>query len=103
MEPNSVAVEIMGRTYTIRSYDDKAYITKLGKLVNDKMVEVERASKTVDSVRAAVLAALNLADEFHKREQAYQHRILELEAERASMAKIVDEALALDAKVSDSL
>ena len=42
---------------------DPAHIRRLAELVDAKMRAVARQSATVDSLRVAVLAALNLADE----------------------------------------
>jgi cell division protein ZapA len=58
-----VHVEIFGQTYAVRGGDDPAYVERLAAYVDEQMKEVSRASGAVDSVRIAVLAALNLADE----------------------------------------
>ena len=89
----SVSVEIYGRTYSLRAQKDKAYIEKLAKMVNDKMTAVEQNTNTVDTVRVAVLAALNLADESCSQEQVYQHRIEAMELERARLLELIEGAL----------
>jgi cell division protein ZapA len=58
-----VHVEIFGQTYAVRGGEDPAYVERLAAYVDERMKEVSRASGAVDSVRIAVLAALNLADE----------------------------------------
>jgi len=59
---NLVHVEIFGQTYAVRGADP-AHVEKLAGYVDGQMREVSRAGGTVDSMRIAVLAALNLADE----------------------------------------
>jgi len=58
-----VHVEIFGQTYTVKSGGDPAYVEKLAASLDQQMKEVSRASGAVDSLRVAVLTALNLADE----------------------------------------
>jgi cell division protein ZapA len=58
-----VHVEIFGQTYLVKAGGDPAYVQKLAASVDEQMKDVSRASGAVDSLRVAVLAALNLADE----------------------------------------
>ncbi len=57
-----VSVDIYDQTYHLRG-DDEEYIATLAALVDGKMRAVSAHSATVDSLRVAVLAALNIADE----------------------------------------
>ncbi|HZL26135.1 MAG TPA: cell division protein ZapA [Acidobacteriaceae bacterium] len=58
----AVVVEIYDQVYQLRG-TDPAHIHRLADLVNAKMRAVSTHSSTVDSLRVAVLAALNIADE----------------------------------------
>lgn len=58
-----VHVEIFGQSYAVRGGDDPAYVEKLASYVDEQMKDVSRTSGAVDSLRIAVLAALNIADE----------------------------------------
>ncbi len=58
-----VHVEIFGQTYAVKAGGDPGYVEKLAAFVDEEMKAVSRASGAVDSLRVAVLAALNLADE----------------------------------------
>lgn len=58
----SVSVDIYDQIYTLRG-TDSVYIEHLAHLVDAKMRAVAEHSNTVDSLRVAVLAALNIADE----------------------------------------
>ncbi len=58
----AVVVEIYDQTYHLRG-TDAAYIEKLAGLVDGKMRAVAAQSASPDSLRVAVLAALNIADE----------------------------------------
>ena len=61
-----VHVEIFGQTYAVKAGSDPGYVETLAAFVDEEMKEVSRASGAVDSLRVAVLAALNLADECHR-------------------------------------
>jgi cell division protein ZapA len=58
-----VHVEIFGQTYAVKAGSDPAYVERLAASVDEQMKDVSRASGAVDSLRVAVLTALNLADE----------------------------------------
>src|ERR1700723_1823782 len=61
---SSVRVEIFDQAYNLRG-SDPDYILKLAEYVDTKMRAVAEATNTIDTVRLAVLAALNIADEYH--------------------------------------
>src|SRR6266699_752108 len=67
---NSVRVEIFDQVYNLRG-SDADYILKLAEYVDAKMRAVSEQTATVDSVRLAVLAALNIADEYHLLKRRY--------------------------------
>lgn len=60
----SVRVEIFDQGYNLRGTDPE-YILKLAEYVDSKMRAVAEQTHTVDTARLAVLAALNIADEYH--------------------------------------
>src|SRR6476660_10219993 len=61
---NAVRVEIFDQPYNLRG-SDAEYILKLAEYVDGKMRAVSEQTHTVDTARLAVLAALNIADEYH--------------------------------------
>jgi len=72
--PNLIPVEIYGQTYNLRGEGDTSYITGLAAFVDRKMREVSDHTATVDSLRVAILAALNIADEhFQLRSAEEEH------------------------------
>jgi cell division protein ZapA len=68
--PESVNVEIYDQIYHLRGVDT-AYIERLAEMVDTKMRAVSAHGGTVDSLRVAVLAALNIADELSALRQQY--------------------------------
>ena len=69
--PQSIAVEIYDQVYHLRG-TDHAYIERLAQVVDSKMRAVSSHGNTVDSLRVAVLAALNIADELSAVRQRYE-------------------------------
>ena len=61
---SSVRVEIFDQAYNLRG-SDAEYILKLAEYVDAKVRAVAQQTQTVDTARLAVLAALNIADEYH--------------------------------------
>ncbi|MEX2270537.1 MAG: cell division protein ZapA [Vicinamibacterales bacterium] len=66
-----VTVEIQGQRYPVRSDLDAGYVADLAAYVDAKMRLASSESSAADSMRLAVIAALNIADElFRAREEA---------------------------------
>lgn len=87
---NLVHVEIFGQAYAVKAGADPGYVESLAAFVDGRMKDVSRSSGAVDSLRIAVLAALNLADEVFR-----LRREVEETATRAPVADpAADERLA---------
>ena len=65
-----VSVEINGMRYPIRSQLDAAYVADLAAYVEQKMQIAARESPAGDTLKIAVLAALNIADECFRAREA---------------------------------
>jgi len=63
---DSTQVEIYGQTYNVRGEGDPAYLLELARFVDSRMREVSSQVATVDPMKIAVLASLNIADEFSR-------------------------------------
>jgi cell division protein ZapA len=57
-------VNIYKQTYQVRSGGDPEYIKRLAKYVDETMIDVFENTPSVDSIKVAVLAALNIADDY---------------------------------------
>ena len=62
-ERRSVAVNIRGKEFRIRSDEDTALLQRIAGYVDETMASVEGRTGTVDSLDVAMLTALNLARE----------------------------------------
>jgi cell division protein ZapA len=94
MESRVVSVEINGMRYPIRSDLEAAYIADLAAYVEHKMTLAAKESPAGDTLKIAVLAALNIADEcFRAREEGSAQRSGLTERAR-EMERMLDLALA---------
>jgi len=88
----SVRVEIYDQAYNLRG-SDSDYIFKLAEYVDSKMRTVAQQTATVDSLRLAVLAALNIADEFHMLKRKYDGVASEYNERAHNLSGMLDEIL----------
>jgi cell division protein ZapA len=91
---NRVAhVDIQGQRYAVRSDLDPAYIAQLAAYVDEKMRLAAEELQTVDAVRVAVIAGLNLADELFRARAEGRGAEGQIHARAAELERIVDAAL----------
>ncbi|MGH9677534.1 MAG: cell division protein ZapA [Candidatus Acidiferrum sp.] len=89
---NSVRVEIYDQAYNLRGPDPQ-YLHNLADFVDAKMRSVAEQTATVDSLRLAVLAALNIADEYHLLKRKYDTVAAEYNQRASDLTSALDEAL----------
>ncbi len=68
----TVKIEIYDQSYNVNAEDNEEYLKELAAYVDGKMRSIAEATHMVDSLKVAVLAALNIADEsftLRKRQQ----------------------------------
>jgi cell division protein ZapA len=82
--PPAVTVEIYDQVYQLRG-TDAPHIERLAAAVDAKMRAVSAHGATVDSLRVAVLAALNIADELAAANARYDSLLSTLSTQQASM------------------
>ena len=90
---NRITVSICGEDYTLVAEESTAYMEQVAALVDKKMKEVIAGVK-VGRNYAAVLAAVNLADELLKNEQSAENL-------RRQVKSYLDEAAQAKSEVSD--
>ena len=89
---NSVRVEIFDQAYNLRG-SDPDYILKLADYVDSKMRAVSEQTHTVDTARLAVLAALNIADEYHLLKRNHDSGSVEYLKRAQNLSDALDEVL----------
>ena len=61
-----IPVDIQGQRYPIRTSLEPEYVARLAAYVDEKMRAAAETAPTGDSLRLAVLSALNIADELFR-------------------------------------
>ena len=90
---NRVTMSICGQDYTLVADESASYMEKVGAMVDKKMRELMDTAH-VSRSDAAVLAAVNLADELLKNQEAGENL-------RRQLKTYLDEATAAKNEVSD--
>jgi cell division protein ZapA len=88
-----VPVEIHGQRYPIRSALEPDYVARLASYVDEKMRAAGESTPTGDSLRLAVLAALNIADELFRCRDTTRLKDGQLAARAGELERMVDRVL----------
>ncbi len=64
VEKKTVKVVIFGESYFLKSEKSPEYVEEIAKYVNDKIESIAKQTSVSSQIRIAVLAALNIAEEF---------------------------------------
>jgi cell division protein ZapA len=92
-EGRVIPVEIHGQRYPIRSTLDQEYVARLAAYVDEKMRAAADSAPTGDSVRLAVLTALNIADELFRCQAVTSARDGALAERAGELERLLDRVL----------
>lgn len=96
-------VTIFGQTYKVRAEEDGGYLEQLARYVDTKMRTLSESMGSADTAKIAVLAALNIADEFFKLEARVTSGEAEVEATTGELVKVLEESLREPTQTSPAL
>ncbi len=94
-----VRVEIFDQAYNLRG-SDPDYIVKLAEYVDSKMRAVSEQTHTVDTARLAVLAALNIADEYHLLKRRLDGKSTDYTQRAHQLSDALDEVLGTEKRLA---
>ncbi len=86
-------VEIYGQTYNLRGDGEPTYIQELASFVDARMNKIADQTATVDSLKVAILAALNIADEYHQLKREVEKQRMDLAVRTAEWERVLDSAI----------
>ena len=93
-ERASVTVRIAGEEHTIRAKAEPAYTRKCARLVDERIQEIRSKSGLIEGHKAAILAALSIADEYFQALDELARSRKEVVARSASLARRLEAELA---------
>lgn len=82
VQTSRVEVEIMGENYVLRGDSPPEHIRELARRVDRMIREVTSRNPRLSVAKAAVLAALNLADELKRLQESYDGLVRMIEGEK---------------------
>jgi cell division protein ZapA len=91
-----VTVDIHGQRYPIKSTLDAAYVAELAAYVDEKITLALKECPSGDTLKVAVLAALNIADEYFRASDDAKDRQAALAVRARELERMLDMALASD-------
>ena len=83
-------ISIMGQKFMIKSDSNDDYIRRVAGFVDQKIAEVMQSTKSVASLNVAILAAMNIADEYFKFRNEREERFADAEKKIKNMIELVD-------------
>jgi len=85
-----VRVEIMGREYNIRSDEGEERVKKIAQYVDEKLRKISEVSKTTSSLNAAILAAMDIANEYFEALEGHTHLRLRVEEIETKSSRLLE-------------
>jgi cell division protein ZapA len=93
VENNKVKVTIFGQTYMIDGDAPREYIFSLAEYLNEKMEEVRVNSAITNPTQVAILAALNVTDEYFQLKRLKSGSDREVEKRTLALISMLDKGL----------
>ena len=93
MDGRVIPVEIHGQRYPIRTTLEPEYVARIAGYVDEKMRVAAQQTPSSDSLRLAVLAALNIADELFRCRDLKRECDGELAERAGELERLLDRVL----------
>ena len=93
-ERTSVTVRIAGEEHTIRANAEPAYTRRCAKLVDERIHEIRTKSGLIEGHKAAILAALSIADEFFQAQDELERTRKEVLSRTTNVTRRLEAELA---------
>jgi cell division protein ZapA len=97
----STKIEIFGQYYNIKGDMSDEYIDQLAIYVDKKMKMIADQSPMLDTMKLAILACLNIADELFTLKKAIEDKNKELERRADEILKSIDNYLREENKIKE--
>ncbi len=93
----SVTVRIAGEEHTIRANAEPEYTKRCAKLVDDRIHEIRMQAGLIEGHKAAILAALSIADECFQAVEELERTRKEVASKATNLARRIQADLPDDA------
>lgn len=89
----SYEVNILNQKFIIKSDADERYVQKVADYVGKKMHDILNNTKSVSTLRVAILVALNVADDFFKIKEQRKETVFKVEQRIRDVVSLIDHQL----------
>ena len=86
-------IELQGKTFRLKSGPDEQYLQSLAALVNERIEEVRNQGGVLSSLDAALLAALNLADDYQQLKAEHERVLADVNEKSHKLLSWIDSQL----------
>ena len=87
---HSYEVSILNQKFVIKSEAEERYVNRVSDYVSEKMHDITTNSKSISSLRVAILAALNIADDYFKLKEKSKERFHKTEEKLKDLIALID-------------
>lgn len=88
-----VPVTIFGQDYSLRAEEDPTYVETLAEYVDARIREVADRTRTADTAKLTILAALNIADDLHRLRRERDETTRSIKRRASELESLLDEGL----------
>jgi cell division protein ZapA len=88
---NRFQIKILGQDFSVTSDDGEDHVTRVVALVNDRIGQIGIRSPKMPALHIAILAALNIADEYVKLEESSKDFSISLKERSEKLISLIDE------------
>jgi cell division protein ZapA len=94
LSKTEIVVNIFGNDYRVISDDlDSERIKEVAQIVDGKMKEIHREFPLPSTTKIAVLACLNLVDDYLRRENQHKKKIADMDERVKTLLQKIDDAI----------
>jgi cell division protein ZapA len=101
VQKNKVEVKIAGKVYSLMGLESDEYIQKVALYIDKKMNELLKVNNKLSTSMAAVLTAINVADDFFKLQQNKNELKKELDKLNESIQVIKENNIKLNSEITE--
>jgi len=84
-------IRVLGEDISVLSDSGDEHVETVVKYVNDKVKEIQNTTKTINTVHVAILAALNIADEYYKVKEIKENICQQTESRSEKLIHLINE------------
>jgi cell division protein ZapA len=84
-------IRVLGEDISVLSDSGDEHVETVVKYVNDKVKEIQNTTKTINTVHVAILAALNIADEYYKVKEIKENICQQMESRSEKLIHLINE------------